>query len=315
MKNRFYTFLSVLLFLFIFSNYSEAVVINKVIAVVNNEIITEHELNKIITAKAGQKKTSTPDTNTRQETLDKLIDEKLLEQIVTKSKIEISEEDLTRAIGGVLQRNRMTLDQLKTQIASLGMSYEEYKKKTEQEIRRIKFINQVIGPQVKITDQDLRDFYQRNQELFRGSHSAHIAEIVIPLGGLATQKDFEQVRETALSIVAKAGHGSNFGELAKQYSKGPNVENGGDLGMLNLKDLSPEIANIVKSLKVGEVTNPILSGNSIVIIKLISLPEISASDFEKTRDDIYSALYDQKIEEALNNHMQKERQKAFIEIR
>lgn len=291
---------------------ANAEVVDRIAAVVNNDIITEHELSKVASLRGRETK---QDVNTRQETLEKLIDETLFNQLLSKSKIEVTDDDLARQIADILGRNRMSLDQLKNELASKGVSYEEYKKEIILGIRRIKFISQVIGPQVKITDQDLRDYYQRNQERFRGSHRAHIAEIVLPLEGISSQEEFDRLSDTALSIVAKARHGAKFDSLSKQYSKGPNSAEGGDIGMVDLKDLPLEVSNAVKSLKVGETSNPILTGNAVIIVKLISLPEISADDFEKLRDDIYAALYDRKIEETLTNYLAKERQKAFVEVR
>lgn len=290
--------------------------IDKIAAVVNNTVITDYEVKKAMSLR--EKFKTAPQQNdsaVRQEILEKLIDEAIFNQLIDSSKIEIKEDDLAKAIANVLHRNRMSLEQLKNEIASKGISYEDYKKQMEREIRRVKFVNQVIGPQTKITDQDMRDFYQGNQERFRGGRQAHIAEIILPTDGITTQAEFDKLGETAMSIVSKARHGTNFTALAKEHSKGPNAAEGGDMGTVNLKDLSPQIADAVRTLKTGEVSNPILTQNAVIIVKVVSLPEISAADFDKYRDDIYEALYDTKMEETLNNYLQKERQKAFVEIR
>jgi len=301
--------------LFVFSEKSEAAkTINRIAAVVNDEVITEMEVERAISrknreSKPGQQK---PD---RQKAINELVDNMLFDQIISKASIAVSEEDMARAIAGVLHENRITLDKLRAELAQKGMSYEEYKKDIEKEIKRIKYINQVIGPKVKISDQDLRDFYQRNQEMFRGRHSAHLGQIVIPLEGLATETQFLEIRDMALSIVAKARQGKSFTELAIKHSKGPNAEQGGDLGMIDLKNLPQAVAQAVHGMRVGGISNPIFANNSLIIIKVISLPEISAEDFEKLRDDIYAALYESKIEETFNNYMLQERQKAYIDVR
>ena len=288
--------------------------INGIVAIVNDEVITSSDLNKAISKKTDDKRKSS-DIVFRREILDKLIDEALFEQLVTKANITVKDDELARAIANVLHQNHMTLPELQKEVASKGMTYDEYKDDVRGEIRQIKYINQVIGPQVKISDQDLRDYYQRNQNKFRASQKAHIAIIALPLAGLTTKKQFEAVREEALDIAAKAKHGNSFASLAKQYSKGPNAESGGDLGMVNMKDLPPIIAGTVKQLGVGDISNPFLSSNNVVIIKLISLPELSASDFDKLRDEIYSALYDERIDETLQSYLRRERQKAFVEVR
>ncbi len=288
--------------------------IDKVAAIVNDEVITSSDLDSAIKRKANDERKN-GDLIFRREVLDSLIDEALFAQLVSKANIKVKDDELARAIANVLHQNRMTLPELQKEVASKGMTYDEYKDDVREEIMQIKYVNQVIGPQVKISDQDLRDYYQRHQEKFRASQKAHIAMIALLLSGLTTKEEFEGVREEAFDIVAKAKRGTSFAKLAKQYSKGPNSESGGDLGMVDMKDLPPVISGTVRSLGVGDISNPFVSGSSVVIIKLISLPELSASDFDRLRDEIYSALYDERIDDTLQSYLRRERQKAFVEIR
>ncbi|MFH1830045.1 MAG: peptidylprolyl isomerase [Pseudomonadota bacterium] len=289
--------------------------IDSIAAVVNDEAITETMLARKLAAKRISDKNVSDGKTYRRTAIEQMIDNALMNQLMKSADIEVTEDDLVRAIANVLQQNRMTIDQLKAEVTAKGMTYEDYKKEIEGEIRKIKFINQVIGPQVKITEQDIRDFYQRNQEKFRGSAKAHIAQIFLPFDGIETQEQADALKATALSIVSNARKGKSFKELAKKYSKGPNPENGGDLGMISLKDVPQPVADTVRSLRVGEVSNPILVENGLVIVKLISQPELSNEDFAAARDRIYSAIYDERVEETLTAYLQKERQKAFIEIR
>lgn len=301
--------------LYAWPKFASSEVVDRIAAVVNNEVITQVQLDRAVAARSKNLGAKQSDPEANRTVLERLINDKLINQLMAASKVEVSEDDLSHAIGNVLRQNGITIDQLRAEVVSKGMTYEEYKKEVEREIKRIKFINQVIGPQVKITDQDLRDYYQRNQDRFRGSMRAHIAQIFLPFEGISTEEDAQKLKDTALSITAKGQRGGNFEELVKTYSKGPNADSGGDIGMVNLKDLPQPVADTIRTMKVGDVSYPIPTENGLVIVKLISLPELSASDFEGLRDRIYSALYDERIEETLGAYMQKERQKAFIEIR
>lgn len=312
-KNSCFIAYIALITLFLFSS-AEAKTLNRIAAIVNDDIITELDLTKA-TAKKEIENKAVKRKFDRRQVINTLIDDKLFDQLVVKAKIEVSEDDLARALAGVLHENRMTLDQLKKELASKGTSYEEYKKDLEREIKRIKYVNQIIGPQVKISDQDLRDYYQRHQEMFRGRHNAHIAEIILPLEGLTTEAQFIELKDMALSIVSQARSGKSFTELAIKYSKGPNAEGGGDLGMMDLKEVPAGIAQTVREMKVGQVSNPIFANNALAIVKLISLPELSAKDFDGLRDDIYASVYDERIQETFNSYMLEERQKAYIDIR
>jgi peptidyl-prolyl cis-trans isomerase SurA len=294
---------------------SLAKTINGIVAVVNDEAITEAMLNRKLAARRidGDKKVD--DATRRRAAIEEMINDKLMNQLLRSSKVEVTEDDLARAIANILHQNKMTIDMLKAEVAAKGMTYEEYKKEMEDDIRRIKFVNSIIGPQVKISEQDIRDYYERNQTKFKGSARAHIAQIFLSFEGIETQAQAEDLKATALSIVSRAKKGTSFNELANKYSKGPNAESGGDLGMISLKDVPQQVAETVRGMKVGEVSNPILVENGLIIVKLVSLPELSQEDFAAARDRIYAAVYDERAQQTLESYLQKERQKAFIEIR
>jgi len=294
--------------------FAAAEVLNNVVAVVGDEVITRRQLDQAMRSRGQTNPKAVTDPLTKQKAIDDLIDEKLMDQILAKSQIDVTDDDVARAVAGVIRENGISIEQLRTEIASKGMSWEDYKKQIETQVKRVKFVNQVIGPQVKITDQDLRDYYRQNQERFRGDVRAHIGQIFLPFENFQSQADVEAFKAQAIDISNKARHGADFKELARKYSKGANAENGGDLGTVELKDLPEPVALTVKSLGQGEVSTPVATDNGLFIVKVISLPELSTSDFDKLRDDIYSALYDDRIKETLRSYLQKERSKAYIEV-
>lgn len=275
---------------------TEAAVVDRIVATVNSEVITLSDLQD---AEGAQGRAAGGEER-KKKILDELIDDLLFQQALKETKIEVTDEDVSRAISNILSQNRITLNQLVSELSSKGISYEHYRKQMEREIRKVKFINQVIGPQVKISEQDLRDYYQKQQERFRGSHRAHIAEAVIPLGDVTSQDEFDR----------------RFAE-AQKLAKRPQEKEGRftDLGDVDLKSLDPLVASAVRRLKIGEVSPPIVSPERIVVVRLIALPEISAKDFEKLRDDIYNALYDERVGEELGNYLLQQRRRAYIDLR
>lgn len=269
--------------------------VDRIAATVNDEVITLSDLQDA----QGAHGRRPAGEDQRKKALDELIDDLLFQQALKEAKIEVSDEDVARAVNNVLAQNRITLNQLVAELSSKGISYNHYKKQLEREIRKVKFINQVIGPQVKISDQDLRDYYQKQQERFRGSHRMHIAEVVIPLGDVASQEEFDRRYQEAQAI-------------AKQKKRGNELV---DRGMVDVKQLDPLVANAVRRLRPGEVSSPIVTPQSIVIVKLIALPELSGKDFEKLRDEIYNALYDERVTQELGNYLLQQRRKSYIDIR
>lgn len=295
----------VLVLLLLLAPSTHAEVIDRIAAVVGSDVITLSELNEAIAARSRAsegKEEHHPTEVVHSEVLDELINDRLFERALKGAKIEVTDDDLARAISNILKQNHLALEKLKAELASKGMSYEQYKQQVEREIRRVKFINQVIGPQVKISDQDLHDYYQRHLDRFRATREAHLSENVFPLAGITKQEEFRKLEEKALEISARG-------------RRDPASFVGQDLGMQPLKDMPPEVAQAVGQLDIGEVSRPILTSAAVVIIKLIALPEIAATDFERLRDDIYGALYNERVEEELKHYLSQERRKAHVDIR
>lgn len=145
-----------------------AEMVDRIVAVVNNEVITLSELEEVIDTRRtfGRPMAELEMQNARREALDGLIDDILLKNAVEEAKIEITDDDLGRAVATVLQQNKISPEQLKADIARQGISYETYKSQLAEHIKMIKFINQMIRSQIKLTDRELRDYYDRNKDVF-----------------------------------------------------------------------------------------------------------------------------------------------------
>lgn len=148
-------------------------VVDRIVAVVDGEAITMSDLEQVVdmASKQGRPILENKLDAARREALDSFIDEIILRHEIKKAELEVTDEELTRAIAGVLVQNRITLGQLQADLARKGVNYATYKEQISEQIKTIKFINQVIGSQLKLTDADLRDYYDRNRSMFGGADS------------------------------------------------------------------------------------------------------------------------------------------------
>ncbi|HCU23803.1 MAG TPA: hypothetical protein DF383_02205, partial [Deltaproteobacteria bacterium] len=93
--------------------------------------------------------------NYRELALHKLIGDKLLDQQMTHLKLQVTEDDVQRAVGNIMQRNGLSREQLAEQVKKKGMAWDEYMADMKVQLKRVKFMGQVIAPRVKVTDADL----------------------------------------------------------------------------------------------------------------------------------------------------------------
>lgn len=135
-----------------------AEIVDKVVAVVGSEIITLSDVQKFKSAKSLSKSnlsigSSVNTSNT--DALQSLIDEKLMDQEMDRLQITVTPEDVNSAIQEVLQRNKASLEELKRELAKKNISFESYKTQLRSQIRRMKFMGQVIYPRVKMTETEI----------------------------------------------------------------------------------------------------------------------------------------------------------------
>lgn len=305
------------LFPFPFSALAE--VADRVVAIVGTEVITLYDVDRVMaqysTEIAKAKNRDEKFKTVKREVLDALIADLLLKQAVMDAKIEVTSDDVARAIKNVLTQNQISIDVLKAELAKKGVSYESYKDDIKRNIERVKFINQQIGSVVKISDSDLRDYYQKHMEEFGGHQSAHIAQIVLPFEEGTTKEKAFELKAKAEDIVKQARGDTSFAALAKQYSKGPNAETGGDLGIVEPGKLLPEIRAALENIKVGQISEPIMSPAGVHIIYLIDRARATEADFEKMKELIYNKMYDQRMMEALDQYLSEQRKKTFVQVK
>ncbi len=292
---------------------ASAVVLDRIKAVVNNEAVTERDLTLAMHRSMGTGGKKMMMLN-RKEALDDIIQEKLMSQAMGKSNIAVNEEDISRAMRNVMAQHGMsTTDQLRSVVAKQGLSFDQYRENLKRHIQQIKFINQQIGSQIKISDQDLEDYYQQHMKKFGGTGAVHIAEIVFPITEHMSETEGRALEAKVKDVAGKLNR-SNFRQLAAKYSQGPNAAQGGDLGVVDPKSLPPEIAGALLSMHSGDISSPIVTKGAITIVMVVERSEATDKDFERLKDQIYNILYDQRMQDALKAYVAQLRQNAYVQI-
>ncbi len=309
------------IFLILFSMVAQAKTIDRIVAVVNNEAITEYELDRAISVRRPQMpRDNNPEPNLKQlhlKILNDLINEKLLEQEADKTDIEVTDDELARAVANILQKNKIAIENLQASLAAQGVSFEEYKIQLKRQILQAKLIQQNAGSQVQITDQDVQKYRTSLKKVkpLDQNISVHLAVLIKQVDPDASSNDIrEEVRKTR-KITDKARRGEDFATLIREYSEDPKVkEEGGDWGTMLISSLPGPIASYVRKMKIGSVSDPILMPDGIYIVKLL---EKSVVDETGQQDEatLRQQLYNERMEQAVNGYLMKLRRKAFVDIR
>jgi peptidyl-prolyl cis-trans isomerase SurA len=297
-------------------------VTNAIAAVVNDEIITLHDVNREAQPAISEaEKTGTLNdvdrSRIRRTALDRLIEKKLTEQKVRELNIIVSEEEIRQAIDDVRKQNNIpSQEALETALAAQGLSLDQYRSQLREQIKKLKLVSMEVRSKVHVGETEMRNYYAANIANYTEDESYRARHIFFKTGEKAAPEVIKQSQTTALAVLAEAKSGKDFAELAKKFSEDPAArKDGGDLGSFKKGDMQPDLEKTILSLKPGEVSDLVATPIGFHIIKLEARVAGTTRPFESVKAEIEEVLYRKKSEERFSLWAKELRDKASIEIR
>lgn len=296
-----------------------AEICNRVVAIVNSEVITLHELNGKIRQLSGVEASALEAQNkegyidARRKVLDLLIDETIAHDKINEIGIEVTQKELDAAVERIKERNQWTHEDLVAGLAGQGITYEQYLENLKKEMEQMRLIDFEVKSKIIIREETIKQYYDDHGYEFESHEKVRLAIIILrnenPEGPIAPS-----LSRKAEEIVSSIKAGEDFGDLARRYSQGPGAAEGGDLGFFNPAQLDPNLRETVETTAVGEVSGPIISPAGIQIIKVLEKQETGVKTLEEVRDAIYDALYKEEINKRFSSWIKGLREQAYIKI-
>jgi peptidyl-prolyl cis-trans isomerase SurA len=300
--------------------YLLAEVTNRIVAKVNSDIITLHDLNASIkkltglSAKELQRQDEKKFYQIRRAVLDKLINQKIAEQQIIKLGIKVTAKDVEEAIEKVKRENNFTQEGLINSLKQEGLSLKEYKDEIEKEIERFQLVNYEVKSKIVITEEELKKYYQTHTKEYTEVPKVRLERIFLQVKSADDKKEIARVKSVGVEILQRLKQGHDFSKVAKIYSQGPAGPEGGNLGWIEVSQLEPILKEKITKLSVGEYTDLDFSPSGFQIIKLAEEKKGGLKPFEKIRDAIYSQLFKEKVEKRYAAWLNKLRKESFIKI-
>ena len=250
-------------------------VLDKVVAVVNDNVITASELDTQVAALRNQlaaTKAEIPSEEIlRKQVLRHLIDVDIQLQLAKRNDFTIDTAELDRSIEKIAKSNNMTLTQMREALQSQGMDWESYRENVRKEMLISRMQQQAVGKGIIISSQQVEDYLKTTHFKDKEQQVYHLQNIVIPLPEEPTTEQLKRAQSKANSLLAKIKQGEDFATLAIAESSGEYALEGGDLGDRHLGELPEIFAEHVVDMNVGGVIGPLRAGNGLQLIKLVSV--------------------------------------------
>jgi peptidyl-prolyl cis-trans isomerase SurA len=252
--------------------HAQTVPLDKVIAVVDDDVIMASEIHQrvqMVAAQLRSKGTQLPPMNVIQrQVLDQLILESLQLQIGDRAGVTVSAAEIDQQIARIKASNKLSDEEFRAQLQNDGISYQALR----DQLRRDIIIDQVqrgsVNRRIKISEQEVKNFLKSKQGQFWASPDYNLGHLIIPVPSTASSAEQKQLQDKAAEIHKRLLNGEDFRKLAVSESKGRDALKGGDMGWRKLSQLPDLIAEGLKDVQKGEITKPLRSGAGFHILKV-----------------------------------------------
>lgn len=290
--------------------------LDKIVAIVNDDVITHSELDHALTAikfQIAQEQAPQPsEAALQKQVLDQLINKKLQLQMAKQAGISVSDDELNKAIERIASQNQISVESLYSHLNQDGMSTRDYRHEIHDQMVMQKLQQQEVVSHIVISPQEIDGFLRTQAWKNNSTTEYHLEDILIPLSDAPSPQDIGAAKKQADIIMTKLKNGANFNELAQKESQGSNALKGGDLGWRKLPEIPTAFVEPVTHLKANGLAGPIQTPNGFHIIRLTDTRAITEKQSAPDRKQIEQLLLQRKFEEAVQNWVSKLRSQAFI---
>lgn len=295
---------------------TQAEIINRVVATVDDEPITLYDMTNFRKGGSGQQGMMIPPEGPAnmldKDILEALIMNKLLGKEVESQGIKARDADIDSYIERIKTQGNMSDEALKEALAKQGLTYEVYRDQISKEIERTMLISREIGSKVNVTAQDVERYYKENggdESSTTSDEQVRVRHIFLPLSPAASSDEEKTVLEQMQEIRKKAAGGEDFAALANTHSRGPGAGQGGDLGFFKKGQMTKEIDEVAFSLKAGEISQPFRNEAGVHLIKVeehVAAGQQSTGLDPEAAERIKAKLYNEALRERYERWFQTE---------
>jgi peptidyl-prolyl cis-trans isomerase SurA len=248
--------------------------VDRVVAIVNADAITELELQQRTRAIAQRLRSQNvpipPEDELQRQVLDRMITERAAMQAARDAGVRVDDAAIDRAIGRIAQEQKLTVPQLRQRIEGGGTSFAAFRGELASEMTIGRMREREIESRVQVSEAEIDAFLDGQSA---GPVEMNLAQVLVGVPEGASPEVVERARRRAESIAAAARGGADLGKLVQDASGGPDPVGGGVLGMRPADRLPPVFVQAVESLRPGEIGPVVRSPAGFHVVKLLERSE------------------------------------------
>ncbi|HBA56112.1 peptidylprolyl isomerase [Syntrophorhabdus aromaticivorans] len=286
-------------------------VIDRIIAIVNDDIITLNELEKHVRVEKSGRFVSVDEylTNIKLgEKIDLFIDDLLIRQQAKKLKIQVSDKEVDAIIENIKKQYLINDTGLREQLKKENITYEDFVVGLHTNLLRSRVLTRVISPEVIVTEKDLRTYYD--------THKDEYVDEEYRLQQVFVSGQRPDARARAEAAFKRLQEGRSFESVVKEFSDDTTgAGHDGDIGFVRKSDLIPQLREGIDPLTTGIYTGVIATPYGFHILKLLEKKSGETMTFEAAKESIHEKIVREESEKRYKDYVNKLRKASYIEVK
>ena len=251
---------------------TEIVKMDRIIAIVDQSVITEQELidrTRTIIAQLEKQGTELPPENILQkQILERLIADSLQLQFAAQTGLKVDDSQLDKTIERIAEQNKLSVDQFKTMLEKDGMTMRKFREDIRNEITISRLREREVDNKLNISEGEVDNYLTTQASRGEEQDEFEVSHIMIRTPEDASPEDLEKAKKKTQEALKQLADGKTFAQVSAEFSDAPNALEGGALGWKNGSQMPTLFLDVLKGLQPGEIAKPVRSPNGFHILKL-----------------------------------------------
>lgn len=299
---------------------------DRIVAEVNGDIILYSEVQerlKLMKKSEPEQNTFAAAEPTEKDALQTIIQDRLSQQEVKRLKIAVGDQEVDEAMANIKRENKLTDAQFEYAVQQEGFTVKQFRENIRKEIERSRLLDRVLKSKTVITEEQvnaaMKTAAASQTSTTTGKERRRLAIIFLPFPEGA--KGTEETEKLARDLYGRLKSGDDFAKVARQYSKGPAADEGGDIGFMESDEFSPAIATAVISLKANEISDPVRASSGIYILKVLDIQRekavtsaVSSGGDPQLREKVRRQLFQAELSRKFGEWIKDLESRSYIRI-
>jgi len=305
------------------ANAGKKVVVERVVAIVNDAIILASELEtRLLPVRGEAMQITDPKERERRlskltsQVLDEMVNEELMVQAAEAAKIEVEASEVQAAMDEVKANNNLDDAGLAQVLASQGYTVSNYKHDLRRQLLRLRAVNQLVAPKVQVTEEDVQARYNQMKRRSEAVSAVALSHLLFRLPEHPTEQQLAEAKAKAARAIERLNAKEDFAKVATELSEDESTKGtGGQLGWFQRGSINPEWEQIVFSMEKGDVRGPVTGPQGLHVFQVTDVKQSELKPYADMKEQLSRDLRRREMDKQTATWLEELRKKAYIDIK